>query len=65
MVSEQTCRCGTQALGAKGGSGGVSGNPIFSAYSHPRPPDFLPWFTLRLGESFTFSVPGGGSSKEC
>lgn len=33
-------------------------------YSHPQappaPPAFLPWFTHRREESFTFSVPGGG-----
>lgn len=40
-------------------------------YSHPQappaPPAFLPWFTHRREESFTFSVPGGGvgSCKEC
>lgn len=61
MVLERMCRCGSEALGAKGDSRGVSGNLIFSVYSQPRPPDFLSWFTLWMWESFTFSVPGAAA----
>lgn len=51
---------GPRPLGAKGLQGSFRNLSFSLAYSHPRP-DFLPWFTLRMGEPFTFSVPGAAA----